>query len=189
MGGLRDWECGWRGGLGSLMALGPRPGSRPPDRVRGRLGQALRGDDVGGSSWSRMDWSSGRSQYSGSRAPWMKSMGTGTWGRWARVGLEMGSGREGEIAWGTSGVVDEVDGGRSRPEDPSPPDRVRGRLQPSPPGEGLRRPGWLGDGDGETELGTSGVVDVVDGGDRDRKTPHPRIESGAGSNLLPQERN
>ena len=33
------------------MALGPRPGSRPPDRVRGRLGQALRGDDGG---WSKL---------------------------------------------------------------------------------------------------------------------------------------
>ena len=87
-------------------------------------------------------------------------MGTGTWGRWARVGLEMGSGGEGETGLGGLGRRGRGGWGAIATGRPLTPDRVRGRLQPSPQGEGLRRPEWLGDGEaGTAGSGLDGVVE------------------------------
>ena len=46
----------------------------------------------------------------------------------------------------------------------------------------------LGEGEDRRDLKLIAFRHACLGGDHDRKTPHPRIESGAGSNPLPQER-
>ena len=56
---------------GGWVLLGHRPGSGPPDRVRGRLGQALRGDDGGGAAGSTIRQAQGR--LSGDAGMWFDS--------------------------------------------------------------------------------------------------------------------
>lgn len=60
LGGVRG--RGWQVALGLIGVLGLRPGLGHPDRLRGRLGQALRGDDVLGAAGSPVQQAQDRLQ-------------------------------------------------------------------------------------------------------------------------------
>ena len=175
-------RTGWRGGLGSIGALGPGPGSRPPDRVRGRLGQALRGDDGGWSTLVEDCLEFGEVAVVGvAGALDDQSMGTGTWGRWARVGLEMGSGGEGETGLGGLGRRGRGGWGATSTGRPLTPGSSPGQAPTLSPRRGIKAAGMAGRwGTARRNWGRAcgrgGWGAISD------------WESGAGSNPLPQER-